>query len=243
MTEGDHPSLVKRSVESKLDSMGRPPKAVRIARDRPRVLGYCRVSTREQKESGAGLDAQRAALDRAALDRNWDLEVVVEGPMSGDALVKPVLDAALARLKAHDADVLAVAKLDRMSRSVIQGASLINRARREGWSVAVLDLGVDTSTDTGEMIANVILSIAQYEKRLIGSRTRDGLAAKRAAGVRLGRPRAVDAGVRALIRQLRDDGHTWQAIADNLMAAGIPAGRGGAKWYPSTARAAMLVQA
>jgi DNA invertase Pin-like site-specific DNA recombinase len=49
-----------------------------------------------------------------------------------------------------------------------------------------LDLGVDTTTRAGEMIANVMVTFAQFERRLIGQRTRDALAVKRAEGVRLG---------------------------------------------------------
>jgi DNA invertase Pin-like site-specific DNA recombinase len=68
-------------------------------------------------------------------------------------------------------------------------------AKRKGWSLVALDFGLDTTTPAGEMIANVILSTAQYERRLIGQRTRDALAAKREQGVRLGRPQALPADV------------------------------------------------
>jgi DNA invertase Pin-like site-specific DNA recombinase len=54
-----------------------------------------------------------------------------------------------------------------------------DRARRNGWELVVLDLGVDTSTPTGEMFANMMVTLAQWERRIIGERTKDGLAAKR----------------------------------------------------------------
>jgi DNA invertase Pin-like site-specific DNA recombinase len=65
----------------------------------------------------------------------------------------------------------------------------MNRAKRKGWLLVALDFGLDTTTPAGEMVANVILSTAQYKGRLIGQRTRDALAAKRDQGIRLGRPR------------------------------------------------------
>jgi DNA invertase Pin-like site-specific DNA recombinase len=88
-----------------------------------------------------------------------------------------------------------VAKLDRLSRSLLDFANLMAAARTEGWALVALDLGVDMTTPAGEMIANVLASLAQFERRLIGQRKREGLAAKRSAGVRLARPRNIGADV------------------------------------------------
>jgi hypothetical protein len=65
---------------------------------------------------------------------------------------------------------------------------LLNRARSAGWSLVALDLGVDTSTPAGQAMVNVMATFGQLERRVIGQSTRDALAAKRAAGVRLRRP-------------------------------------------------------
>ncbi len=86
------------------------------------------------------------------------------------------------------ADVLLVAKLDRLTRSLRDFGELAERARKRRWALVCLDLGVDTTTPAGELVAGVVASTAQYERRLIGQRTREALAARRAAGVRLGRP-------------------------------------------------------
>jgi Resolvase, N terminal domain len=67
------------------------------------------------------------------------------------------------------------AKLDRLSRSLLDFASLMEDARREGWALVILDLGIDTTTPSGEMIANVMATFAQFERRLIGQRTKDAL--------------------------------------------------------------------
>src|SRR4051794_29938711 len=84
----------------------------------PRALGYCRVSTGGQVDSGAGLDAQRTALQAEADRRGWKLELVIEEGLSAKDLNRPALSAALARLDKGEADVLMVSKLDRLSRSV-----------------------------------------------------------------------------------------------------------------------------
>ncbi|MCA1677351.1 MAG: recombinase family protein, partial [Actinobacteria bacterium] len=82
---------------------------------------------------------------------------------------------------------LVVAKLDRLSRSVQDAAGLLDRAQRHGWALVAADLGVDASTPAGEAMANVMATFGQLERRMIGQRTREALAARKAAGVRLGR--------------------------------------------------------
>jgi DNA invertase Pin-like site-specific DNA recombinase len=89
-------------------------------------------------------------------------------------------------LEAGQADALVVAKLDRLSRSVGDFAGLMDLARRQGWALIALDLGVDTTTPAGEMMANVMASFAQFERRVIAQRTKDALAQAKARGVRLG---------------------------------------------------------
>ena len=85
-------------------------------------------------------------------------------------------------------------------------------------------------------------SAAQWERRIIGTRTREALAAKRATGIRLGRPSTIDRVVLARITTERDQGNTLQAIADGLNKDNVPTVRGGALWRASSVRAALQVQ-
>ncbi|MEH3076195.1 MAG: recombinase family protein [Quadrisphaera sp.] len=202
--------------------------------EQPQVIGYIRVSTDEQVDSGAGLAAQRATLKAEATRRGWDLEIVVEEGRSAKDLDRPALASALVRLDKRQATALVVSKLDRLSRSVTDFGGLLDRAKRRGWSVVCLDLGVDTTTPVGEFTANVVVSAAQYERRLIGQRTKDALAARKAAGVRLGRPSALPAEVVARIVAERAAGASLPAIARKLQADAIPTAQGGAQWYPAT---------
>jgi DNA invertase Pin-like site-specific DNA recombinase len=117
--------------------------------------------------------------------------------------------------------------------------ALVERSRREGWQLSVLDLGVDTSTATGELIAHVMASLAQFERRLVGERTSAALQALKARGVRLGRPVRLPTAVRDRIVQARQDGSTLQAIVDALTDDHVPTAQGGARWYPSTIRAVL----
>jgi DNA invertase Pin-like site-specific DNA recombinase len=213
--------------------------APRPAHHPARVIGYVRVSTDEQHASGAGLAAQCDAIAAEVTRRGWDLlEVVGEDAGASSAtLDRAGLQAALDRLDRGEADVLVVAKLDRLSRSVAQGAQVMDRARRKGWSLVALDFGLDTTTPAGEMVANVVLSTAQYERRLIGQRTRDALAAKRAQGVRLGRPRVLPDDVLRRVVDERAAGRSFRAIAEGLTAEGVPTARGGAVWHASSVKA------
>ena len=150
---------------------------------------------------------------------------------------RPGLTKALDDLDAGNADTLVVAKLDRLSRSVIDLNKVMQRAQQHGWGLVILDLAVDTTTATGELVANQVGSVAQWERRIIGERIKAALAVKKAEGVQLGRPRSVPDDVRVRIVHDRDAGATWQAVADSLNSDGVRTGqKPGAKWYPNTVR-------
>lgn len=198
------------------------------------VVGYVRCSTSEQADSGLGLDAQRQRLEQEADRRGWDLVIVEDRGQSAKSMDRPGIERALGVVSRGEASALIVAKLDRLSRSLLDFAALMERAKREGWALIALDLGVDTSTATGELIANVLMSVAQWERRAIGERTRDALAAARARGQRLGRPRSVPDELRARIVSERASGATLQAIANRLNEEQIPTARGGLCWQRGT---------
>jgi len=206
-----------------------------------RVLGYTRVSTDEQASSGLGLKAQRSRIRAECRQRGWELvQVFEDAGASGKALSgRPALAEALSTLQKSEADGLVVAKLDRLSRSLLDFAGLMDRAQREGWALVILDLGVDTSTPSGEMIANVMATFAQFERRLIGQRTKDALAVKKREGVKLGRPVSLPQTVVKRIVGERSKGRSLRQIAEGLNADEVPTGHGGAKWYGSTVRAVL----
>jgi DNA invertase Pin-like site-specific DNA recombinase len=208
--------------------------------DTSAVVGYVRVSTDEQAVSGLGLAAQRAAIEAECARRGWTLVATHEDALSGKNMVRPGLTAALAAVESDVASAIVVAKLDRLSRSLSDFASLMARAQSGRWNLVALDLGIDLGTAAGEFMANVMASAAQWERRIIGQRTRDALAVKRAQGVRLGRPQMMAAELVARIRAAHEAGQGWSAIARQLNAEGVPTAHGGTKWHPSTVRAAVL---
>jgi DNA invertase Pin-like site-specific DNA recombinase len=126
--------------------------------------------------------------------------------------------------------------LDRVSRSVADFAALLERASKRSWGLVLLSPALDLADPAGRFTANVLASAAQYERELIGARTREGLAQRRAEGVRLGRPASVPDAVVARIRDERGSGRSWTAIADRLNDDSVPTGQGGSRWWPATVR-------
>jgi DNA invertase Pin-like site-specific DNA recombinase len=155
------------------------------------MVGYLRVSTEEQAHSGLGLNAQRDTIQRYADAHGWELIWFVDEGLSAKSLDRPQLQAALTRLdvlpKRRDVDGLVVAKLDRLSRSVHDFSGLLKLASARRWSVVAIDLGVDTSTPTGKLVANVMMSVAEWEREVIGERTSVAMQAAKRQGRHMGR--------------------------------------------------------
>jgi DNA invertase Pin-like site-specific DNA recombinase len=89
-------------------------------------------------------------------------------------------------------------------------------------------------------MAAVMSSAAQWERRLIGQRTKDALAEKRAQGTKLGRPPALPHAVVQRVLEARNAGNGWSAIARQLNTEQVATAHGGTRWYPSTVRAVAL---
>jgi DNA invertase Pin-like site-specific DNA recombinase len=191
------------------------------------------VSTTDQVEHGASLAAQRIALTEEAARRGWDVEIVADEGLSGKTLNRPALQCALARLDAGDADYLMAVRLDRISRSVADFAGLLDRATRKRWGLILLSPNVDTSDPAGRFTSNVLASAAQYERELIGVRTREGMAQKKAEGVMMGRPATLPLEVYRRVIDLHTSGKSLNSIASLLTAEDVPTATGG-KWYAAT---------
>lgn len=206
-----------------------------------RLIGYYRCSTDRQGESGLGLEAQQASVRaHAALSGAEIVSEVVEVASGKSVQARPLLNKALAAIRKGEADGLVVAKLDRVSRSSLDFATLLEDARKHGWTLIVIDIGLDLSTPMGEAMAGMAAVFAQLERRQIAERTRVALEAARARGVVLGRPCSVDAETAGQISVLRAAGLSFAAIAASLNADGVPASRDGRQWWPSTVRQVAL---
>lgn len=201
-----------------------------------RAIGYARVSTEDQGQSGLGLAAQEQVITDEISRRGWVRGGFYKDVASGKSLRRRHRMAdALTALREGHAEVLVVAKLDRLSRSVSDFAAILAKSRTEGWELDICDLGVDTTTPSGKMVAQIMMVLAEWEREMIGDRTRAALQIARTRGTRLGRPRGVDDETVRLIRVLRDSGHSYRAVALALEREGIPTAQGG-RWQAATVR-------
>jgi DNA invertase Pin-like site-specific DNA recombinase len=208
------------------------------------VIGYIRVSTREQGDSKLGLQAQQTALEEFAKSKGYEILSVVEEIASGaDGLeYRQMLRYALAQAKKNKCAVL-VAKLDRLSRDV----AFVSHLMTQRVPFIVAELG----DDVDPFVLHIYAAFAESERRKISSRTKAALAALKAQGKQLGKPenliahahkgrqavaRQADdfaAKLRPTIERMRRDSMTYQAIARELNAQGTPTARGGT-WTAKT---------
>ena len=178
-----------------------------------KVIGYIRVSTEEQATDGVSLAAQREKLH--AYSDLYDLElveIIEDAGESGKSLNRPGLQKALAAIRLGKADGLLVAKLDRLSRSVVDWNTLITNyfGERAGKQLFSVTDSIDTRTAAGRLVLNVLMSVSQWEREVIGERTRDALQHKIRNGERCGKIRF---GYR-----LADDGTTLRPVPEEQQA-------------------------
>ncbi|MEZ5896958.1 MAG: recombinase family protein [Parvularculaceae bacterium] len=140
-------------------------------------IGYDRVSTVDQN-----LDLQIDALNAAGCD-----EIYEDEGLSGVRAKRPGLEKALARLKQDD--VLVVWKLDRLGRSMKHLIELTSALESRGVGFHSLSDAIDTSTPGGKLYFHLMGAFAEFERNLISERTKAGMAAAKARGVKMGRPK------------------------------------------------------
>lgn len=216
------------------------------------VIAYVRASTRKQLITGDAQESQvrrreelQAAQDEAERDAR-DLaghcdrqglivvDVVREVASAGEGKRRPLLDDTLQRLDRGEARALVVTKLDRLSRSIMDFAVIVKRARDNGWSVICLEPAVDMSTPEGDLFAKMLVMFAEYERKVIGGRTRVAMEHVRASGGE----GLISVDLEARMLQMADDGMSCNAIARTLQGLGVPTARGGS-WSHRTVAPAL----
>jgi DNA invertase Pin-like site-specific DNA recombinase len=201
-----------------------------------KAIAYLRVSTSDQVEHGASLDSQETTLREEATRRGWDVEIVIEAGLSAKNMNRPALLGALSRLDKGEAQVLLAVRLDRISRSVADFSQLMARSQKRGWEIVVSGSAVDTTSAGGKFSAHVLAAAAEFERDLISTRTREGMAQRKLEGVTFGRvvdPAFLPTYERVIA--MRKAGMNLSKIAATLTAEGVSTARGGA-WAPMTVR-------
>jgi len=166
------------------------------------TIGYARVSTDEQN-----LDLQRQALTAAGCETIYE-----DRGISGAAPIRPGLDQALQAVQ--PGDVLTVWKLDRLGRSLPHLIHIIDGLGKAGAGFASLSENIDTTTAGGQLVFHMMGALAEFERSLIGERTRAGMQAAKRRGKQVGRPPGLSAAQLSHARELRNEGRTLSEIAE-----------------------------
>ncbi|MCL5745157.1 MAG: recombinase family protein [Acidobacteria bacterium] len=152
-----------------------------------KAIGYARVSTDKQADRGVSLEAQTEKVRAMAVVHGAELvEVIVDGGESAKSLNRPGMDRLISMVNSGAVDVVIVAKLDRLTRSVKDLAELLERFQRRGVSLVSVAESLDTASASGRLVLNIMTAVSQWEREAIGERTRDAMQFKRANGERVG---------------------------------------------------------
>ena len=221
-----------------------------------RALGYVRVSTGKQADSGLSLESQAQKIRAMATVHSADIvDVLIDAAESAASLDRPQVQEVLRRVRARDIDVVYIAKLDRLTRSIRDLDELLTIFRKAGVALVSVSESLDTSTAAGRMVVNMLGVVGQWEREAIAERTADALRAKRTRGERFsghvpygfalapdGRTLTVNSDERRmlkLMRECRAAGFTWQGMADELNRTGFRTRRG-TPWSLHVARSALI---
>jgi site-specific DNA recombinase len=218
-----------------------------------KVIGYTRVSTKEQAEGGISLDAQAEKIRQYCELHDHDLvDTIEDRGVSGASLERAGAMLALDMLRSSDVEGIVIYKMDRLTRSVRDLGMLIEdyfgaRAKFGSTLLSVQD-SFDTGTATGRLVIHILGSVSQWEREVISERTRDALAHKKARGERTGGipygytlapdgvhllPDAKELEVIARAIRLRTCGASLRAICLDLHSSGYR-NKAGGEFHPQT---------
>ena len=216
-----------------------------------KVIGYARVSTDKQVETGVSLDAQVVKIRAMSVLQGSELsDIIVEGE-SAKNLNRPGMARLLALVDKREVDAVIVAKLDRLTRSVKDLCELLELFERKHVALISVAESLDTGSAGGRLVITIMGAVSQWEREAIGERTRDAMGHKRSQGERVGNiafgyrlapdgvhvePDDVEQAAIAGIRGLRASGRTLRQIAADLNQEGRRTRRGSAWRLESVAR-------
>lgn len=169
------------------------------ASTKARRHGYIRVSTRAQ------------ATDRQTEALRLECDALHIEHVSAVADARPVFEKVMRSLRPGDTFI--VLDLDRAFRSSVDAMLTAADLRNRNVAFRILSLQVDTTTPEGELFYTLLAAFAQFERRIISRRTREGLAAARKRGAKLGRPRMLDEAQVLAAYLAVESGEPTQAVA------------------------------
>lgn len=228
------------------------------APDTRMVVGYIRVSTREQAETKLSLTNQEEKLKAYAITQDLKLDrIFSDAAESAKDLNRPAVQELLELVKRGKVGHVVIYKLDRLIRNVGDLSDLLRLFQKENVTLSAVTESLNTGTASGKMVVQMIGVIAEWERDTIAERTVAALSVKRGRNEKLGgiRPYGwavkVKGGIKVLVPDPKEqgtlqgilkshgEGEGYQAIAEALNASQTPP-RKGKRWYASTIRGVCL---
>ena len=184
----------------------------RTASGNKRAVLYARVSTTNH---GQDPEVQLQPLRRVAGDRGWNIATeCIDVGVSGTAGSRPELDRLMTLISSGKVDIVAVARFDRLARSVQHLLAFLETCRQYHVDFISISESVDTTTPVGRMVFTFLGAVAEFERALIVERVKAGVAQAKAEGKHCGRPRQ-NMDTRAA-RVLLEQGHPLSDVARML---------------------------
>ena len=204
------------------------------------VIGYTRVSTAEQASEGVSLEMQAKKIEAYCLVKDWQLsEVISDAGESAKSLNRPGMARLLAMVDAGKVITVIVYKLDRLTRSVADLDRLVKVFEKKNVALVSLQESLDATTATGRLMMNLLASVSQWEREVIGERTKDALQELKAQGKKLGRSGYADQETIGYLKAEYSQGRSYHDLAAELNTRGIQTARGGV-WAAATVRNLVL---
>lgn len=178
---------------------------------RLRIATYSRVST---SHHGQNPEVQVHELRRYCKAREWEIEhEIVDHGYSGGSTVRPGLKQLQDLVRDRSIDVVVVVKMDRLFRSLKHLVSTLEEWQALGIQFVAVKDNIDYTTPSGRLLAQILGSLAEFEKSLLVERTLMGLDHARRLGKKLGRPKTCDT---SAIQKLRSQGFSYSEIQKKL---------------------------
>ena len=213
-----------------------------------KAIAYTRVSINEQAINELSLEAQRIEVTAQAERSDVTIvKILTDNDASAATLNRPAMSELLTQIDSGRIDAVIISKLDRLTRRIKDFKSLLQRMKKAmradgGKGVDLISSAefLDTGSDTGQIVINIMDSVSQWDREVIGERTSATLQNLKAQGRTTGNPpfgyAVSESGVlienereQAILKrvtQLREQGKTWQIVADTLTAEGERTRRG-----------------
>lgn len=188
-----------------------------------RAVGYVRISKADRDKTEAeqrlSIRAQRESIAKVCADKGWGLlDTYEDFAQSGADDDRADYKRLQSFIDTKQADVVVVTRLDRLSRKAWRLLWLIEE---KGWNIYAIEQSFDTREPEGWLAAAIHALMADYERRLIGKRTKQALAQLRKEGVHTGRRSGIPVEVEDRIYDLHIAGHSATRIAQLLESEGV----------------------